>query len=282
MKSTIEIILKDDVQRIFDAFSSCFNIRIGFLSPEGKILAVGLEKPCNDFCTHIREALNKKDRCLALDKEKMQEALIKKDMITWRCYAGMIESIMPLYYEGVHLGFFMLGRYRDGNKINRRLLNEYEKKFGSAQDLIIAYLKTPSFSPQQIQDMQNFFRLVVNYIVFQNLIVLKSNLVVEKIIDYAKSNKNKNLSIKEAANIAGRSVSTVSHLFSNLLQKSFKQVMTELKVEQAERYFKEDPDITIKEVAAVLGFDDPYYFSRMYKKVRGFAPSKYREAAILS
>ena len=244
-------------------------------------MAVGLEKPCNEFCVHIREALNKKDKCLALDKEKMQEALIKKDMITWRCYAGMIESIMPLYYEGIHLGFFMLGQYRDGKKIDRSLLAEYDKKFGSAQDLIIAYLKTPSFSPRQIEDMQNFFRLVVNYIVSQNLIVLKSNLVVEKIINYAKKNREKNLSIKEAASIAGRSVSTVSHLFSKLLQKSFKQVMTELKIEQAEDYFQQDPNITVKEVAATLGYDDPYYFSRIYKKVRGYAPSKYREIAVL-
>lgn len=281
MKSTIEIILKEDVQRIFDAFSSCFNIRIGFLSPEGKILAVGLEKPCNDFCTQIRDALNKKEKCLALDKEKMKEALVEKDMITWRCYAGMIESIMPLYYEGVHLGFFMLGQYRDGRKMDRQLLREYEKKFGSAQDLIIAYLKTPSFSQRQIQDMQNFFRLVVNYIISQNLIVLKSNLVVEKIIEHARNNQEKNLSIQEAAKIAGRSVSTVSHLFSNLLQKSFKQVMIELKIEQAEQYFKQDPDITVKEVAATLGYDDPYYFSRIYKKVRGFAPSKFRESATI-
>jgi AraC-like DNA-binding protein len=165
--------------------------------------------------------------------------------------------------------------------MDRQLLREYEKKFGSSQDLIIAYLKTPSFSQRQIQDMQNFFRLVVNYIISQNLIVLKSNLVVEKIIEHARNNREKNLSIQEAAGIAGRSVSTVSHLFSNLLQKSFKQVMIELKIEQAEQYFKQDPDITVKEVAATLGYDDPYYFSRIYKKVRGFAPSKFREAATL-
>ena len=277
MKSTIEIILKDDVQRIFDAFSSCFNIRIGFLSPDGRVLAVGLEKPCNEFCDQIRDALDKKDRCLALDREMMQEALNKKDLLTWRCYAGMIESIMPLYYEGIHLGFFMLGQYRDGSKIDRGLIREYEEKFGSAQDLIISYLKTPSFSKRQIRDMQNFFRLVVQYIISQNLIVLKSNLVVEKIIDYARKNPERNLSIVEAAEIAGRSVSTVSHIFSKLLQKSFKQVMIELKIEQAEECLKQDPNITIKEAASRIGYDDPYYFSRIYKKVRGITPSKFKE-----
>lgn len=281
MKSTIEIILKDDVQRIFDAFSSCFNIRIGFLSTDGRILAVGLEKPCNEFCDQIRDSLNKKERCLALDKEMMREALKQKDLLTWRCYAGMIESIMPLYYERIHLGFFMLGQYRDGHKIDRGLIREYEGKYGSAQDLIIAYLKTPSFTRSQIEDMQNFFRLVVQYIISQNLIVLKSNLVVEKIIDYARKNPGQNLSIAEAAQIAGRSVSTVSHIFSKILQKSFKQVMIELKIEQAEMCIKQDPNITIKEAASKIGYDDPYYFSRIYKKVRGITPSEFKAVGAL-
>ena len=79
MKSTIEIILKDDVQRIFDAFSSCFKIRIGFLSPEGKQLVVSLGKPGNEFCVLVRDSLGKKKKCLALDEEKRKEALFKKD-----------------------------------------------------------------------------------------------------------------------------------------------------------------------------------------------------------
>ncbi len=54
MKSSIEIILKNDVQQIFDEFSFCFNIRIGFMSPVGKEIAVGLKKPCNEFCTLIK------------------------------------------------------------------------------------------------------------------------------------------------------------------------------------------------------------------------------------
>jgi len=280
MKSTIEIILKDDVQNIFDAFSSCFNIRIGFLSPEGKTLAAGLKKPCNEFCVLVREALNKKQKCLALDEEKRREALRKKDMITWYCYAGMIESIIPIYYEGIHLGFFMMGQYRNEKKINKALIQEYEKRFGSPEELIISYLKIPSFSEKQIKDMQNFFRLIVDYIVSQNLIILKSNLIVEKIISYAKNHIDEQISVSKAAILANRSASTVSHLFSNLLHKSFKQVMTELKIEKADELFLQDPEITVKETANLLGYDDPYYFSRLYKQYRGYAPSHFHNRSV--
>ncbi len=281
MKSSIEIILKDDVHRIFDAFSACFKIRIGFLSPEGKQLLVGLEKPGNEFCMLVRNALDKKKKCLALDEEKRKEALLNKDLFTWQCYAGMIESIIPIYFDGIHLGFFMMGQYRSEKKINRSLLLEYAKRFGASEELIISYLKTPSFSEEEIKDMQKFFKLIVNYIVSQNLIIIKSNLVLEKIINHARIHYDQQLSISEAARIAGRSTSTVSHLFTGILHKTFKQVMIELKMEKAEEFFKKEPDITVKEAAMRLGYDDPYYFSRVFKKRRGVAPSKFVSKDVL-
>ena len=35
-------------------------------------------------------------------------------------------------------------------------------------------------------------------------------------------------------------------------------------------------DLSIKEICREVGFDDPYYFSRMFKKLMGMAPSKYK------
>lgn len=281
IRSTIEIILKDDVQKIFDAFSASFNMRVGFLSPEGKELAVGLSKPCNEFCEIVRNALDKKKKCLSLDEKKREEALIEKDLLTWHCYAGMIESIIPIYYDGIHLGFFMMGQYRNNKKLDHVLLWEYERKFGSVEKLVISYLKTPSFSEDQIRNIQNLFRLIVDYIVSQNLITLKSNLAVEKIITYARDNPDKHLSIKDASAFVAKSVSTVSHIFTEMLHKSFKQVMIEIKLENFEKYMSSNSGLTVREAAFMVGYDDPYYFSRLYKKYRGISPSKFRNTRLI-
>jgi AraC-like DNA-binding protein len=34
--------------------------------------------------------------------------------------------------------------------------------------------------------------------------------------------------------------------------------------------------MSVKEIAAELGYDDPFYFSRLFKSVQGMAPSEYR------
>jgi AraC-like DNA-binding protein len=36
-----------------------------------------------------------------------------------------------------------------------------------------------------------------------------------------------------------------------------------------------NPDISIQEAASRVGYEDPFYFSRLYKKVRLVAPSGY-------
>jgi len=38
----------------------------------------------------------------------------------------------------------------------------------------------------------------------------------------------------------------------------------------------QDESIHVKEVAASLGYDDPFYFSRLFKSVNRVAPSEYR------
>ncbi len=35
-------------------------------------------------------------------------------------------------------------------------------------------------------------------------------------------------------------------------------------------------DLGVREIAIELGYDDPYYFSRLFKKIQGVSPSKYR------
>ncbi len=204
-------------------------------------------------------------------------ALVQNDMITEKCFAGMIETIFPIYYEGIHLGFFILGQYRQDEKLNREIILEWQNNIGTAEKLILAFLKTPSFSKEKIDNLKNLFRVIVEYIASHNMIKIRSNLIIEKLINHAKNNVDKNISIEEASKIVSKSVSTISHIFTSYLKKSFKQVMIEIKLEKAEELLLKNHDTTIKEVSYAVGYNDQYYFSRLYKKYRGFPPSNFKE-----
>lgn len=42
-------------------------------------------------------------------------------------------------------------------------------------------------------------------------------------------------------------------------------------------YLLDSSQQSVKQVAAVLGYDDAYYFSRLFKKVIGLSPDQYRK-----
>jgi AraC-like DNA-binding protein len=39
-----------------------------------------------------------------------------------------------------------------------------------------------------------------------------------------------------------------------------------------------DADASVKELAASVGFEDPFYFTRVFKKIVGESPSEYRKS----
>lgn len=74
---------------------------------------------------------------------------------------------------------------------------------------------------------------------------------------------------------AGLSVSHFSDLFRDQTGQSPMSYFTQLKIRQACR-FLDLTDKPVKVVAIETGYGDPYYFSRVFKKIMGLSPEKYR------
>ena len=53
--------------------------------------------------------------------------------------------------------------------------------------------------------------------------------------------------------------------------------LSNLRIEQAKKYLS-NGDRTIKEICYLVGYKDPNYFSRIFKKIVGMSPSEYVHA----
>lgn len=98
---------------------------------------------------------------------------------------------------------------------------------------------------------------------------------VRESIDFMKSKLDKCLTIEDLANHLKYSVSHYSFLFKKATGTSPLHYFNQLKMQQACQYLS-FTDLSSKEICFKLGFEDPYYFSRLFKKMMGFSPSKYR------
>jgi AraC family transcriptional regulator of arabinose operon len=99
---------------------------------------------------------------------------------------------------------------------------------------------------------------------------------VRETLDYLRQNLNHRLSLDDMADQARLSKSHFLRLFKEQTGYSPVDYFIHLKVQHACMLLSVTHK-TIHEISLEVGYDDPYYFSRIFKKVVGVCPSKYRE-----
>ena len=275
-------LFKREIQEIFDSFTSCFNIRINYFTPDIREIKVGLHKPVCSFCALIQNHLDLRESCVLSDKARCKEAAETRELISYTCHAGLREAIHPIYFENTLLGFIVIGQFRGTDEINPRILDAAERLEVNESKLSKAFMKIPEYDDKQTQNILNLFKILVKYIMSQQMISRKGNMILSSIVHYIEENFNKQISLTDVAQLVGKSNSYISHLFKKNFDKSFSQIVIEMKLNKADDYFRIMPDISISEVAYKLGYEDPLYFSRIYKKYRNMSPKEFKKTLIES
>lgn len=94
-------------------------------------------------------------------------------------------------------------------------------------------------------------------------------------IDEMQTNFSKNTNISEYADMFNISVSYFIHLFTQQFGVSPYQYLLNIRMSQA-KYLLSETNMRINDIADNIGYDDPFYFSRIFKKHVGVSPSAYR------
>lgn len=99
--------------------------------------------------------------------------------------------------------------------------------------------------------------------------------VVTNAIAYMQENVAANLTLQDLCSHFHYSPSRFSSLFKQRTGYSPIDYFIQLKMQKASQLL-DFTNQSIKDVAAAFGFDDPYYFSRRFRKTIGMSPKKYR------
>ena len=81
--------------------------------------------------------------------------------------------------------------------------------------------------------------------------------------------------MNEVAAAIGITPNYLSHLFKKYSDLGFIEYVNHVKIKEAKKIMAEK-NMKIYEIANSLGFDNAFYFSKVFKKVEGCSPSEYR------
>jgi len=166
-------------------------------------------------------------------------------------------------------------RYAERDQPGKVMIPHEEKRilaFNEIYDLV-----ENSFDTREIEISNIKLLDFVSSFIFHKEInpSLQGTDVITASINFMKNNLHQNISLEELADRQRLSVSHYCRLFAAKTGRSPHQYFNQLKIWQSCQYLYFS-DRNIKEICAELGFDDPYYFSRLFKKLMGISPANYK------
>jgi AraC-like DNA-binding protein len=274
---TMQHLISQRVSEIFDLYTDLHGIRISLFSPLGVLLYPDAQgRPDCRHCRLLRETLEMDEHCRQLDRRMMKTAAERRVMVSYTCHAGMREAVVPLLVDDQLAGYVMIGQFRSCKAPDISPYAEHWHKTQGTDALQQAFAESPVFPEDKIETLLAMFRQIVELIIRSQLIHHKDYDLIEPIIDQIRQNPANPLNLKEAARMSSRSPSTVTRLFKKMTGKSFKQYQVHFRLQNAAEQITTHPNRPIAEIAIDVGFSDPLYFSRLFKKHLGQSPSAYR------
>lgn len=100
---------------------------------------------------------------------------------------------------------------------------------------------------------------------------------MEKIVEYIHSCYNKKYSVKDLAQQCSLSIYRFIHNFKSYTGMAPIEYLTRVRIDKAKELL-ENSLLNIGEISNIVGYDNPLYFSRVFRKKTGGSPSSFRKS----
>lgn len=131
----------------------------------------------------------------------------------------------------------------------------------------------------------NYEKLLLDNIIRELLILISTELAtnqtpnntLQKILHYINKHYTENLTLTSIAEKFGFSTSYITKLFRNFLGKGTVDYINDLRLTTACEYLISS-NYTIGEISNRIGFQNQYYFDRLFKRKYGVTPKEFRKS----
>lgn len=101
--------------------------------------------------------------------------------------------------------------------------------------------------------------------------------VAEQVINYIEDHYSEKISLDQIAENMYLSPFYISRIFKGETGNTPIRHLINIRLEKAKRLLENGYQGSIQEVAALVGYDDAYHFSKLFKKKYGISPSQVRK-----
>lgn len=275
-------------------FEICINDLVGFLNSDHE-LYTALQPYLihkNPFCMHIKSNHALWEQCLQKKEKIYHKCLKEKKSYYGHCYCGIGEYIVPILSDDLMIGFICVGEYalnlEDAEGVIRKISHLHHIGFNI---LMEKYLQSTTFDIPPIELIDSLLNIVAEHIssiysastskklpldMNKNHFVCMDTYTLTHAIEYIKQNYFKDITLEKIATFCHCSVSYLSRTFNQKMNMNINTYLNQVRIEQGKLLLTKSK-LPVSHIATTIGFNDPNYFSSVFKEKCGISPTEYRK-----
>ncbi len=234
--------------------------------------------PC---CRIIRADKTAAAQCARCDAHACEMAAKSRSAYTYRCHAGLTESIAPLTLGNIVIGYLFFGHvfsypsYEAGWKNVREKCASYHIDENA---LKASCLASPLISEDYIASVSHIMQAVASYLCLERMAIVQRKELPARIDEYISAHFTEEMNVTDLCRRFQIGKTYLYEISDQNYGCGIAEHIRTLRIEKAKTLLAEHPEWKISKTASACGFSDYNYFITVFKRLTGMSPGKYRNA----
>lgn len=241
------------------------------------------KKAENPFCALMAEHNRACAACLET-QQKIADAAGAGPR-TVKCFAGLCDTGVPVSVGDELLGFLQTGQVFLKQPTRAQFARTAKQlvDWGWKVDLRRleeAYFQTRVITPQQYEAVLRLLTIFAQHLSFvsNQLMVARANAeppAISRAKQFIRDHQDDEISLGDVAHAVNTSTFYFCKLFKKATGLNFTEYLSRVRIEKA-RNLLLNPNLRISEVAFAVGFQSLTHFNRIFRRISGESPTRYR------
>lgn len=234
------------------------------------------------FCQLLRTDENAGKECRRCDAVACETASRQHTSYTYRCHAGLTESIAPLYMGNLVIGYLLFGHvfsyasHEEGWRVIKELCQSYQVDPDLLKE---ACWERPVISESYIDSASHILQAVASYLCLERMAILGQKELPVLIDEYIMEHYTEDIDVKTICEHFKIGKTSLYEIADQNYGTGIAAHIRSLRIENAKSLLTTHPEMNISEIASACGFNDYNYFITIFKRMTQMSPKQYRQAS---